>query len=133
MRAKLIAGATAAALAGVAAALLRGGSLRGGSSSTAETTSTEETTTFSPYIDTSLSTVLDMAATARKTDVKDFTLGFVASGKGCNPKWGGKSSLTDTTLDQRITALRKAGGETRVSFGGAVGTELAQACGSVSG
>jgi chitinase len=137
MRAKLIGGVTAAALASVAAVLLWGGSLRGGSlqggSLRGGSSSTAETTTFSPYIDTALATVLDMAATARKTGVKDFTLGFVVSGNGCAPKWGGKSGLTHTTLDQRITALRKAGGDARVSFGGADGTDLAQACGSVSG
>jgi chitinase len=126
MRTKLIGGVTAAALAAVAAVLLWGGSLPGGSSSTAETT------TFAPYVDTSLSTALDMADTARKTGVKDFALGFVVSGNGCEPKWGGQYGLTGTTLDKRITALRKAGGDARVSFGGADGTELAQACGSVS-
>jgi chitinase len=134
MRAKLIGVVTAAVLVAVAAVLLGSGALRGGPPSAAETTTTPNTTTtLSPYIDTSLSSDLDMAATARKTGVKDFTLGFVVSGNGCDPKWGGTDGLTNTALDQRITALREAGGDVRVSFGGADGTELAQACGSVSG
>jgi chitinase len=121
MRAKLIGGIATAALAAVAVGLLLGGRA-----------STARTTTLSPYVDASLSPGIDMAASARKSGVKDFTLGFIVSGEGCAPEWGGRSGLAHPTLGKRLAALRAAGGDVRVSFGGADGTELARACAGVS-
>jgi len=57
------------------------------------------------------------------TGVKAFTLAFVLSDGGCNPKWDGSRSLTgsDKTMIQNI---RNAGGDVIPSFGGWSGTNL---------
>ncbi len=87
---------------------------------------------FSPYVDTSLYPPYDMADTVKKTGVKTFNLAFVTSGGGCTPKWGGSGALGDDAVAKQIPALRKAGGDVRVSFGGANGSELGLACKSVN-
>ncbi|MFB6890584.1 cellulose binding domain-containing protein [Kitasatospora sp. NPDC056327] len=87
---------------------------------------------FAPYVDTSLYPPYDLVATAKATGVKDFTLAFVVSGGGCTPKWGGVSDLAADAVAAQIGALRAVGGDVRVSFGGANGTELALACSSVA-
>ncbi|WP_438487853.1 chitinase [Streptomyces sp. S186] len=87
---------------------------------------------FAPFVDTSLTPAYDLTGTAQKTGVKHFTLAFLTSGGGCVPKWGGTGDLGGDAVARQIPALRKAGGDVRVSFGGANGTELAAACSSVS-
>ncbi|HEY3478517.1 MAG TPA: chitinase, partial [Streptomyces sp.] len=59
-------------------------------------------------------------------------LAFIVSGGGCVPKWGGVTDLGSDAVAAQIGALRAAGGDVRVSFGGANGTELASACSSPS-
>ena len=83
---------------------------------------------FAPFVDTSLAPAYDLADTAKKTGVKDFNLAFVTSGGGCDPKWGGSGELGNDPVAQQIPALRAAGGDVRVSFGGANGSELGLAC-----
>ncbi|MGK5549869.1 chitinase, partial [Streptomyces sp. URMC 127] len=85
---------------------------------------------FSPYVDTLLNPAYDLLATARKTGVKNFNLAFVTSGGGCTPTWGGTGDLGSNPVAGQIGALREAGGDVRVSFGGAAGTELGLACSS---
>ncbi|MER7669102.1 cellulose binding domain-containing protein [Kitasatospora sp. NPDC096128] len=87
---------------------------------------------FAPYVDTSLYPPYDLAATAKATGVKNFNLAFVVSGGGCEPKWGGVSDLSADAVAAQIGALRAIGGDVRVSFGGANGSELALACGSAA-
>nr|WSX79338.1 cellulose binding domain-containing protein [Streptomyces sp. NBC_00899] len=87
---------------------------------------------FSPYVDTSLYPAYDLVAASRAGGVKQFNLAFVVSGGGCVPKWGGVTDLGSDAVAAQIGALRAAGGDVRVSFGGANGTELAAACSSVS-
>jgi chitinase len=104
---------------------------------------------FAPYVDAGgdLQTqtgATDLADLAQKSGDKYFTLGFIDSGNGCTPEWEGSSiSLTNDngTLGQtsvvssnavnEINALRQAGGDVIISFGGEDGTELASACSSV--
>ncbi|KIZ18811.1 chitinase [Streptomyces natalensis ATCC 27448] len=83
---------------------------------------------FAPYVDTSLTPAYDLAGTAKKTGVKTFNLAFVTSGGGCTPKWGGAVELGNDPVAKQIPALRTAGGDVRVSFGGANGSELGLAC-----
>ncbi len=64
--------------------------------------------------------------------VKQFNLAFVVSGGGCVPKWGGVTDLGSDAVAAQIGAVRAAGGDVRVSFGGANGTELASACTSAA-
>ena len=86
---------------------------------------------FAPYIDTSLHVPYDMVGTARKTGVKEFTLGFISPDGGCTPKWGGRTALDGDKVAGQTRALRAQGGDIRISFGGQSGNELALACSSV--
>jgi hypothetical protein len=60
---------------------------------------------------------------------------FVLDSGNCTPAWDGSSTHTvasDTTVQADVTALRAAGGDVSVSFGGYNGTELGATCGSSS-
>ncbi|MEU8698095.1 cellulose binding domain-containing protein [Streptomyces sp. NPDC048680] len=83
---------------------------------------------FAPYVDTSLYPAFDLTGTATKTGVKQFNLAFITSGGGCAPLWGGVTGLGDDQVASQIDGLRAAGGDVRVSFGGASGSELALNC-----
>jgi hypothetical protein len=95
-------------------------------------TGTSSSAGFAPYVDTSLYPAYDLLNTVAKTGVKEFNLAFITSGGGCTPMWGGVSALGDDQVASQIEALRAKGGDVRVSFGGASGTELAAACSSAS-
>lgn len=125
---------TAAAIA-ASGALVIVGSAQGGKApqpAPAEPVVAETTrsTAFTPYVDTSLTPAYDMLDTLEKTGVKTFNLAFITSGGGCEPKWGGFGDLGGDPVAERIPEVRKAGGDVRVSFGGAGGTELGVACDS---
>ncbi|AKN69622.1 sugar hydrolase [Streptomyces sp. PBH53] len=98
------------------------------------TTSTGSGTTasagFAPYVDTSLYPAFDLLGAADATGVKDYHLAFLTDGGGCTPKWGGVTDLTGDAVAAQIGALRAKGGDVRVSFGGASGSELATTCSS---
>ncbi|MFE3520552.1 cellulose binding domain-containing protein [Streptomyces sp. NPDC059161] len=83
---------------------------------------------FAPYVDTSLYPAYDLVDTADKTGVKQFNLAFVTSGGGCAPLWGGVTDLPGDKVAGQIGALRAKGGDVRVSFGGASGSELGLVC-----
>ncbi|MEW2446139.1 cellulose binding domain-containing protein [Streptomyces parvulus] len=83
---------------------------------------------FAPYVDTSLYPAYDLLANAEATGVRDYTLAFVTDGGGCTPKWGGVTDLASDAVAQQIGALRAGGGDVRVSFGGASGSELGTTC-----
>ncbi|MEV5938215.1 cellulose binding domain-containing protein [Streptomyces sp. NPDC051994] len=83
---------------------------------------------FAPYVDTSLYPAYDLADTADTTGVKQFNLAFVTSGGGCAPLWGGVTDLPGDKVAGQIGALRAKGGDVRVSFGGASGSELGLVC-----
>ncbi|MDQ0777045.1 hypothetical protein QF026_005511 [Streptomyces aurantiacus] len=85
---------------------------------------------FAPYVDTSLYPAFDLLATAAATGVKDYNLAFVTDGGGCTPKWGGVTDLASDAVAAQIGKLRAEGGDVRVSFGGAAGSELALNCSS---
>lgn len=64
-----------------------------------------------------------------------FNLAFVLDSGGCTPAWDGNAAMpvsSDTTVAADIGAIRAAGGEVAVSFGGYNGTELGSTCGSAS-
>jgi hypothetical protein len=66
---------------------------------------------------------------------KEFNLAFVLDSGGCTPAWDGLSTSlvsTDTAVQADINAIRAAGGDVAVSFGGFNGTELGTTCGSAS-
>ncbi|ROQ68780.1 chitinase (glycosyl hydrolase family 18) [Streptomyces sp. 840.1] len=87
---------------------------------------------FAPYVDTSLYPAFDLTGTAAKTGVKQYNLAFITSGGSCAPLWGGVTGLGDDQVASQIDGLRAAGGDVRVSFGGASGSELALNCTSAA-
>ncbi|MFJ8104367.1 cellulose binding domain-containing protein [Streptomyces sp. NPDC096132] len=93
-------------------------------------TGTTTSARFAPYVDTSLYPAFDLLASAAATGVKDYNLAFVTDGGGCTPKWGGVTDLASDGVASQIGALRAKGGDVRVSFGGASGSELATTCSS---
>ncbi|WP_069769658.1 cellulose binding domain-containing protein [Streptomyces sp. LUP30] len=93
-------------------------------------TGTPASAGFAPYVDTSLYPAFDLLANMSATGVKDYNLAFVTDGGGCTPKWGGVSDLASDGVAAQIGALRAKGGDVRVSFGGASGSELATTCSS---
>ncbi len=120
--------------AGAAAALAAGGAFAvAGAAQASKATPAERAAAggaFAPYVDTSLSPAYDIVGTAEKTGVQTFNLAFITSGGGCDPKWGGSGALDGDPVAQQIPKLRAEGGDVRVSFGGAAGSELGLACGS---
>lgn len=86
---------------------------------------------FSPYIDTSLAGGSDLDGVASASGARFLNLAFVVSSGGCTPAWGGSVPLSDPVRGEEIAALRAAGGDVRVSFGGAAGQELGLTCGDV--
>ncbi|MFF4258500.1 cellulose binding domain-containing protein [Streptomyces sp. NPDC001663] len=93
-------------------------------------TGTTASAGFAPYVDTSLYPAFDLLASAEATGVKNYNLAFITDGGGCTPKWGGVSDLGSDGVASQIGALRAKGGDVRVSFGGASGSELATTCSS---
>ena len=81
-----------------------------------------------PWVDVTASRPPDLAAVARR-GVTTVNLGFVtAAGGACQPAWGGARAIGDAAVAQLVRGFRAAGGDVRVSFGGADGVELARAC-----
>lgn len=87
---------------------------------------------FAPYADLSLYPLYNLSASASVEGTEFFNLAFITTNGACNPEWGGVTALNDASISADISALRAAGGDVRVSFGGASGTELAQSCTSAS-
>ena len=88
---------------------------------------------FAPYIDTDQRQDLGTVAAAGNT--KYLTLAFMlANGSTCSAAWNGsaRDQTWITAITNGIAALRAAGGDVIVSFGGENGTELAQACTTVA-
>ncbi|MEI6548626.1 MAG: cellulase family glycosylhydrolase, partial [Burkholderiales bacterium] len=88
---------------------------------------------FAPYVDMAGWPVPDLVAMSKATGASLFTLGFLQVDPAGNPAWGGYAVLEpNSTNDQAlainksIAALRAAGGDVMISFGGVSGTSLAQ-------
>jgi chitodextrinase len=82
---------------------------------------------FAPYADMLLWPTPNLAAISSQTGVKYFTAAFITAGSQNRAAWGGIVPITDNFLLPEFAALRAAGGDVVVSFGGAFGVELAQA------
>ncbi|GAA2797161.1 hypothetical protein GCM10010441_22940 [Kitasatospora paracochleata] len=83
-----------------------------------------------PYVDMGAwptPVLKDMAAAG---NLKSLTLAFVTS-VGCKASWFNAYDPRSGWGKDQIDAIRAAGGDVKVSFGGASGTELAQACSTV--
>ncbi|MGY0232933.1 carbohydrate binding domain-containing protein [Longispora urticae] len=66
------------------------------------------------------------------TGIKHFTLAFMLSGGGCVPKWDSQRPLTGGVDQQNINAIRAAGGDIEISFGGWSGNKLGPNCSSAA-
>ncbi len=89
---------------------------------------------FAPYQDITIGPSLQ--SVTQSTGQKYYTLAFISS-NGCNAEWAGTIPLNQTStylphLDSDISYIRSQGGDVIISFGGAAGQELAQACGNAS-
>lgn len=77
---------------------------------------------FAPYVSA-------WATAPTPPGVKDLILSFIVADDGrCKPEWDADVPVAEPRVRDRIAATRRAGGDVRVSFGGADGTELATAC-----
>ncbi|WP_369214835.1 chitinase [Streptomyces flavofungini] len=131
-RSKVVGGLVAASLVGGGAFLLSGTALatKAPAEKPGAKPAAEAAARFAPFVDTSLAPAYDLLDTAEKTGVKEFNLAFITSGGGCEPLWGGTTGLGDDKVASQIEALRAKGGDVRVSFGGAAGSELGLKCDS---
>jgi hypothetical protein len=87
-----------------------------------------------PYVDMGLLSnggAPTLAQLAASGEVTSYTLAFV-TGAGCKASWFNAFDPRARQFADQIDALRAGGGDVIVSFGGATGIELAQACTSVS-
>jgi hypothetical protein len=88
--------------------------------------------TFAPYIDIGLYPTFNIAEATQAMGVKHVTLAFITADPSSRPAWGGYAEYAvnggafDLGVRNQIAALRAAGGDAMVSFGGASGRELAE-------
>ncbi len=68
------------------------------------------------------------AAVISQTGVSSLTMAFILSKGRCNPEWDGRRPLLGGEDQAAIEAVRAAGGEVVVSFGGWSGKKLGTAC-----
>ncbi len=83
-----------------------------------------------PYVESWNNTSVNNLANA--TGHKFYTLAFIISNGSCTATWNGDTALSTNLYVTDVANLRAQGGDVIISFGGASGTELGQACGSVS-
>src|SRR5205814_2815581 len=74
----------------------------------------------------------DPVAVMKATGVHAITLAFILNKGNCQPFWDGNGALNGSAITKRINAIRGGGGDVVVSFGGAEGNKLGNACGSAS-
>jgi hypothetical protein len=65
---------------------------------------------------------------ANTTGHKFWTLAFIISNGSCTATWNGTTALSSNLFLSDINSLRAMGGDVIISFGGAAGVELGQAC-----
>ena len=82
-----------------------------------------------PYVETWNNTSVNGLASS--TGNKFWTLAFML-GSGCSASWNGTDPISNNLYVSDVASLRAQGGDVIISFGGASGTELGQACTTVS-
>ena len=86
-----------------------------------------------PFIDMGAWPTPSLTTIAENTGLRAFSLGFITNGStNCTPSWFNAYSMSSGFELSDINSLRSIGGDVKPSFGGEAGTELAQACTSVS-
>ncbi|MCT9083378.1 chitinase [Streptomyces fulvoviolaceus] len=97
-------------------------------SSTATSEASSSATSYAPYVSATEASDNDSAGSPTT-----YNLAFViADGSDCTPTWNDSHAIGDSTVKSRISQLTEDGATVRVSFGGASGKELAEACDSAS-
>lgn len=93
---------------------------------------------FASYYDVTIETGEELARSALGTAPGGVALAFVVAADDgeCTPTWGKTYSLDAAStlfqLDRRVERMRREGRPLSVSFGGAINTELAGACATVT-
>src|SRR6266545_4709156 len=84
-----------------------------------------------PYIDMGSWPTPLLSQISKASGLKSFTLAFVNSA-GCKASWFNAFDPRSGWQLDEISKIRAAGGDVKISFGGASGIELAQACADVA-
>ncbi|GII30848.1 cellulose binding domain-containing protein [Planotetraspora mira] len=84
-----------------------------------------------PYVDMGAWPTPSLTAMASASGLKNFTLGFVTA-SSCKAMWFNAYDPRQQWGKDQIDAIRAGGGDVKISFGGATGIELAQACTDVT-
>jgi hypothetical protein len=126
---------TALALAGCAAATSSSGTHTSAAATAPRTESTNDATIMmraAPYAYLGWGNLPNPTTIMSATGVKWFTMAFMLTNGTCNPAWDGDRPLTGGHDQSTINAIRAAGGNVIVSFGGASGTKLERSCTSAN-
>ena len=87
-----------------------------------------------PYVMPLANNPPDLTSVMSASGARAFTLAFIVADNGCTPAWETDNGLDDVSSDTQvgpiINAVRAAGGDVVVSFGGFNGTKLGQTCGT---
>ena len=83
-----------------------------------------------PYVDMGAWPTPSLTDMASASGLKSFTLAFVTA-SGCKAMWFNAYDPRQAWAKDQIDAIRAGGGDVKISFGGASGIELAQACSDV--
>jgi hypothetical protein len=83
-----------------------------------------------PYVDMGAWPTPSLSEMAQASGLKGFTMAFVVGG-ACRATWFGAYDPRSGWMKDEVNKIRAAGGDVKISFGGANGIELAQACSTV--
>nr|WP_244099282.1 chitinase [Burkholderia ambifaria] len=97
-------------------------------------------TAYAPYVDMTAWPTPALDVIGVRQGIQQFTLAFVvSSNNACVPSWGGVQDIGTgntsdllTSIAGSLSAYRAKGGEVAISFGGANGVPLMQACETVA-
>ncbi|MDH6123913.1 carbohydrate binding domain-containing protein [Kitasatospora sp. GP82] len=84
-----------------------------------------------PYVDMGAWPTPSLKDMAAAGNLKSFTMAFITAPNGCKASWFNAYDPRSGWAKDQIDAIRATGGDVKVSFGGASGAELAQACSTV--
>jgi len=80
-----------------------------------------------PYVDMGAWPTPSLTDMASAGNLKNFTLAFITA-SGCKAMWFNAYDPRAAWSRDQVDAIRSRGGDVKISFGGASGIELAQAC-----
>jgi chitinase len=98
------------------------------------------TITYTPYVDTTLNVhwdpqyqdlePADLLLISEASGVTNFSLAFITDAGSCSPAWGGQSgySVSNSWAAHLTDKLRANHINYKISFGGAAGNDISQAC-----